>query len=911
MPSDFAPEYGLWLESVVVLAAGTAVIVGLAALVSRWVGSAVWRRTIWQVATLGLLGLVLVECTGTAAGLVRLCSVHAPPSETEAATPSAPVDEPTEAFAPLVDVKRPVERPRGIDLAAFSFDGGEFTAPDVAAFGDAAPVPAESWGTTVFGHFDFGPDDGGRNFRAVGDFRAVGVADRVVEPDVAEDGELAEVVPAEPIGRSPEPTSAAAASLPAPAAPSHVRPPGVWWPGMVWLLGTAVVAGRAVFARLLLCALRRRHAPLGDADLCRCVRVLARRLGIRRPVCVLQSGALGAPVAFGSFRPTVLLPAGFTEEFDRRQQEAMLAHELAHLRAGDPAWQLAADLACAVLWWHPLAWWSRRRLRWTSEAAADEASLLVPGGPGVLASCLVAMGRRFSSRPRLGWLSIEGPGFRSALGRRVERLLNLRTRPWRAPGRGRSVCVKTLIPVALVIVAVTCTAWVRPQATLNEGGTTMKVLSSSWRRSLAAVALVTLWGVTSGDAVAAEGEGHEGEGPKLEGKLVLEKAEGEARGHAEAEAREREAREREEAEAREREAREREEAEVREREGREREEAEARERERREREEAEAREREAHRAELQQMRRALAEKLERVQAEMRELRDGQDAEARELRGMLAELQEKLRHVNAELGEGERERPDRPDEHRREGEVRERPDRPRVEEERIMALRREHRALEERAAAVRRKLEGAVREHGEGHPAVRELAGELGRLEGRMREIAAAARGEGPRPDRPRPDRPRPDQPRPPELRQLEELERQIHRLSEAGRHEEAEALKRRGRELMEAMRRRQADRPPERDRPGPGPDMERRIHHLRVAVENLHAAGLHDQAEMLARQLERMMHGGPGPDRPHPEMRPMGPPPEGPERMIHELRGQVEELRHQMEEMRRVLQELLERERER
>jgi len=93
--------------------------------------------------------------------------------------------------------------------------------------------------------------------------------------------------------------------------------------------------------------------------------------------------------------------------------------------------------------------------------------------------------------------------------------------------------------------------------------------------------------------------------------------------------------------------------------------------------------------------------------------------------------------------------------------------------------------------------------------------------------------------------------------------------------------------------------------------MERRIHHLRVAVENLHAAGLHDQAEMLARQLERMMHGGPGPDRPHPEMRPMGPPPEGPERMIHELRGQVEELRHQMEEMRRVLQELLERERER
>jgi len=774
MHSDLAPEYGLWLESVVVLAAGTVVIVGLAVLVSRLVGSAVWRRTIWQVATLGLWGLVLVEWTGTGAGLVRLCSLHAQTAETTTAALPAPVDQPAEKPSPVVAAKRSVQRPRGIELPTFSPGMGEFTGPGLAAFTDIGPVPAESWDMAPFGEFDFGREDG------YGDFAADFVA---------------------------------ASSAP-PAVISQVRPFCVWWPGLVWLLGTAVVAGRAVFARLLLCVLRRRQVPVVDAGLCECVRGLARRLGIRRPVGVLQSGGLRAPVAFGSFRPTVLLPTGFAEEFDRRQQEAMLAHELAHLRAGDPAWQLAADLACALLWWHPLAWWSRRRLRSAGEVAADEASLLVPDGPGVLASCLVAMGRRFSSRPRLGWLSIEGPGFRSALGRRVERLLNLRAGPWRAPGRGRSVCVKTLFPVALVIVAITCTAWARAQATLNEGGTTMKVFSSSWRRSLAAVALVTLWGVTSSDAVAAEGQ--EGEGPKLEGKLVLE-------GEGEGEVREREAPKREEGEVREREAPKREEGEVREREAPKREEGEVREREAPKREgEGEAREREAPKREEGEVREREAAERERAEA-------------------------------------------------REREARERPDQPRGEgEERIMALRREHGALEERAAQIRRELEGVLREHGEGHPAVRELAGELERIQNQMREIAAAARGGEPRPDQPRPDQPRPDQPRPDQPRPDQP------RLDQPRPDQ------------------------PRPDRPAPGPDMERRIQHLRVAVENLRAAGMPDQAEMLAQQVERMMRGGQVPD---------GPRPEGPERMINELRGQVDQLRRDMAEIRGALRELLERER--
>jgi hypothetical protein len=234
-----------------------------------------------------------------------------------------------------------------------------------------------------------------------------------------------------------------------------------------------------------------------------CVDRLAGQLGLRRPIRVLEAEGLLTPAVFGSLRPALAVPARFQTDFDPGQQEAVLAHEMAHLAAGDPAWQFLAGLGCALLWWQPLVWWSRRRLRAASEAVADEASLLVPDGPGLLAASLVAVGRRLLRSRRLGWISIEGDGFRSGLGRRVERLMELRSLgcgPGRVSGHGRGVFVKTLLTVAAALVAISCTAWAQPQApSLEEGGTTMSVLKTSWRCSFAA-ALWALAGPTNGTA---------------------------------------------------------------------------------------------------------------------------------------------------------------------------------------------------------------------------------------------------------------------------------------------------------------------------------------------------------------------------------------------------------------------------
>ncbi|HEY3852800.1 MAG TPA: M56 family metallopeptidase [Verrucomicrobiae bacterium] len=207
------------------------------------------------------------------------------------------------------------------------------------------------------------------------------------------------------------------APLPAPKKP-------LWWPGLIWLAGTVIVLGRMATAQGLLLLLRLRREKIVDSPLQDRVVRVARILRVRRKVCLLRLPESISPMAFGILRPTIGLPPGFETGFSAAEQDAILAHELAHLAALDPLWFRLSDFASAILWWHPLAWWARRSLHGASELAADEATALVPDGPGSLAHCLVSLGKKMTLSRGWGWTGING-GFRSKLGKRVERLTHM------------------------------------------------------------------------------------------------------------------------------------------------------------------------------------------------------------------------------------------------------------------------------------------------------------------------------------------------------------------------------------------------------------------------------------------------------------------------------------------------------
>jgi beta-lactamase regulating signal transducer with metallopeptidase domain len=259
------------------------------------------------------------------------------------------------------------------------------------------------------------------------------------------------------------------------------------WLGLGWGIGAMLAAARVCLAHCLFALYRLRRNPITDRVVLRRTEELARAVGISRRIRIIESGQLASPIAYGLVRPTVGLPPDFGARFDGPRQGAMLVHELAHLAAHDPLWCLLADLATIPLWWHPAVWWLRRRLHLASEMAADEASLLVTDGPRVLAECLVELGSRLAQPAPLGHLRVSG--FRSHLGRRVQQLVHLEGRSWSPPSRLRAALLTIFGPMALVAIVVLCTAWAPPLPVTN--GDSMNATKLNWKRSLAALALLT------------------------------------------------------------------------------------------------------------------------------------------------------------------------------------------------------------------------------------------------------------------------------------------------------------------------------------------------------------------------------------------------------------------------------------
>jgi beta-lactamase regulating signal transducer with metallopeptidase domain len=141
-----------------------------------------------------------------------------------------------------------------------------------------------------------------------------------------------------------------------------------------WALGTLAATGA------LLLALVRVRRLAGDAVLMddeawgRSARALGARLGLRRPPRLLVSAAVGTPMAGGVWRPAIFLPSSARLWSDERR-DVVLAHEIAHLAAHDPLRHLAARVAVALYWFHPLAWAAARRSTAAREQACDEAVL--------------------------------------------------------------------------------------------------------------------------------------------------------------------------------------------------------------------------------------------------------------------------------------------------------------------------------------------------------------------------------------------------------------------------------------------------------------------------------------------------------------------------------------------------------
>jgi hypothetical protein len=105
------------------------------------------------------------------------------------------------------------------------------------------------------------------------------------------------------------------------------------------------------------------------------------------------SPEISTPLTFGVLRPTLLLPQEALDTWSGSRTEAVLVHELAHLRRRDTFTQLFGRLACAVYWFHPLAWRAERAAAAERERACDDTVLRVGARASEYARHLMATAR--------------------------------------------------------------------------------------------------------------------------------------------------------------------------------------------------------------------------------------------------------------------------------------------------------------------------------------------------------------------------------------------------------------------------------------------------------------------------------------------------------------------------------------
>ena len=145
----------------------------------------------------------------------------------------------------------------------------------------------------------------------------------------------------------------------------------VWLSGVV-LLSLRLLGGWIVARRLITRAVR----PV-SADIHSLVRRVAGRMALDRAVRVFESSAVAVPVMVGWIKPVVLLPAAALSGLTPTQVEALIAHELAHVRRNDYIVNLLQSVVETLLFYHPAVWWVSARIRAEREHCCDDLAIAV------------------------------------------------------------------------------------------------------------------------------------------------------------------------------------------------------------------------------------------------------------------------------------------------------------------------------------------------------------------------------------------------------------------------------------------------------------------------------------------------------------------------------------------------------
>ncbi len=163
------------------------------------------------------------------------------------------------------------------------------------------------------------------------------------------------------------------------------------WMVLLWSLGAAMFALRMTIGLSWIATIRRQAEHSSNPKYQTIVDHFARRLRLNQSIPVLLTRNGFTPIVMGWIKPIILIPTSLIAQLPAELIEALIAHELAHIKRNDYLINLLQTCVEAILFFHPVVWWLSKQIRVERENIADDIAAQLLGEPRRVALALQAL----------------------------------------------------------------------------------------------------------------------------------------------------------------------------------------------------------------------------------------------------------------------------------------------------------------------------------------------------------------------------------------------------------------------------------------------------------------------------------------------------------------------------------------
>jgi len=237
--------------------------------------------------------------------------------------------------------------------------------------------------------------------------------------------------------------------------------PWLPWMTSAWLIGVLLLSLRLLGGWFYTQRLRQQCEVVERWQ--QALRHLCNQLRITRSVRLCASAWVQVPMAIGWLSPVILLPTSALTGLQPQQLEAIIAHELAHIRRHDYLVNLLQRMVETLLFYHPAVWWVSRQVRVEREHCCDDVAVAVCGDARTYALALTEMEALRAASPQLAVAANGG-----SLLNRIRRLVGVQT-PHSNSFAGLLVAIVVIATLVAVLAPGSPMAFIKQQIARQSG----------------------------------------------------------------------------------------------------------------------------------------------------------------------------------------------------------------------------------------------------------------------------------------------------------------------------------------------------------------------------------------------------------------------------------------------------------